>query len=176
MRVQFNGRIPAFQAGRVGSIPITRSIFMLAYFIRAHSSAGQSNCLLSSRPQVRVLLGAPIYGGYSSVGQSARLWLWRSWVRLSLSTPFSFYNGLQPSGKATDFDSVIPMVRIHPAQPFRIKILWLQAPVFYILGCRQAVRQRTLTPSFRRFESFHPSQSPKGISLWGLLITYYFFF
>ena len=27
MRVQFNGRIPAFQAGRVGSIPITRSIF-----------------------------------------------------------------------------------------------------------------------------------------------------
>ena len=25
MRVQFNGRIPAFQAGRVGSIPITRS-------------------------------------------------------------------------------------------------------------------------------------------------------
>ena len=27
MRVQFNGRIPAFQAGRVGSIPITRSKF-----------------------------------------------------------------------------------------------------------------------------------------------------
>ena len=29
MRVQFNGRIPAFQAGRVGSIPITRSIMCL---------------------------------------------------------------------------------------------------------------------------------------------------
>ena len=29
LRVQFNGRIPAFQAGRVGSIPITRSILCL---------------------------------------------------------------------------------------------------------------------------------------------------
>ncbi len=28
MRVKFNGRISAFQADRVGSIPITRSIFL----------------------------------------------------------------------------------------------------------------------------------------------------
>ncbi len=28
MRVQFNGRTPAFQAGYVGSIPITRSLFL----------------------------------------------------------------------------------------------------------------------------------------------------
>ena len=27
------------------------------------------------------------------------------------------YFGMSPSGKATDFDSVIPMVRIHPSQP-----------------------------------------------------------
>ena len=48
LRVQFNGRIPAFQAGRVGSIPITRST------MRGCSSVGQSNCLLSSRSGVRI--------------------------------------------------------------------------------------------------------------------------
>ena len=26
------------------------------------------------------------------------------------------------------------------------------------MGCRQVVRHRTLTPTFRRFESYHPSQ------------------
>ena len=55
LRVQFNGRIPAFQAGRVGSIPITRSIFLLC----TRSSAGQSNCLLSSRSGVRIPPGTP---------------------------------------------------------------------------------------------------------------------
>lgn len=36
-----------------------------------------------------------------------------------LNTVFIFYNvnELSPSGKATDFDSVIPWVRIPPAQP-----------------------------------------------------------
>ena len=31
--------------------------------------------------------------------------------------PFSFYIGVSPSGKAQDFDSCIPMVRIHLPQP-----------------------------------------------------------
>ena len=43
------------------------------------------------------------------------------------------------------------MVRIHLSQPVK-----------YVLGCRQVVRQRTLTPSFRRFESFHPSSSSQA--------------
>ena len=83
MRVQFSGRTPAFQAGHVGSIPIIRSIFC------AFSSAGQSNCLLSSRSRVRIPQGTPFlfYGGYSSAGQSARLWPWRSSVRIRLPTP-----------------------------------------------------------------------------------------
>ena len=56
------------------------------------------------------------------------MWPWRPSVRIRLSTPqnqekalglFLIYScfGLSPSGKATDFDSVIPQVRIPPAQP-----------------------------------------------------------
>ena len=30
------------------------------------------------------------------------------------------------------------------------------------MGCRQAVRHWTLTPTLRRFESYHPSQSPSA--------------
>ena len=73
------------------------------------------------------------------------MWLWRPSVRIRLSTPykrkrlFAFFSylpeygspilarihldiGLSPSGKATDFDSVIPLVRIQPAQPRRSKL------------------------------------------------------
>lgn len=39
-----------------------------------------------------------------------------------LNTVFIFYNELSPSGKATDFDSVIPWVRIPPAQPKPLKV------------------------------------------------------
>ena len=52
MQMQFSGRTSAFQADRVGSIPIICSTC-------ANSSAGQSNCLLSSRSGVRVPFGAP---------------------------------------------------------------------------------------------------------------------
>ena len=103
VRVQFIGRTPAFQAGQVGSIPITRSTF-LPQNKCACSSVGQSNCLLSSRSWVRIPAGTPTYGGYSSVGQSARLWLQRPRVRVPLSTPLIHlsctqhaYVGLQPS-------------------------------------------------------------------------------
>ena len=75
-------RIPAFQAGCEGSIPFTRSR------ARICSSAGQSNGLLIRRSGVRIPPGSPICGGYGSVGQSARLWPWRSWVRVPLLTPF----------------------------------------------------------------------------------------
>ena len=104
VRVQFIGRTPAFQAGQVGSIPITRSTF-LPQNNCACSSVGQSNCLLSSRSWVRIPAGTPTCGGYSSVGQSARLWLQRPRVRIPLSTPLIHlsytqhhnYVGLQPS-------------------------------------------------------------------------------
>ena len=66
VRVQFNGRIPAFQAGRVGSIPITRSTLLCAC-----SSVGQSNCLLSSGSGVRISSGAPVFFIW---------WVWFSWV------------------------------------------------------------------------------------------------
>jgi hypothetical protein len=63
-------RVPAFQAGYTGSIPVTRSkeiIFLkmpryMGCFlpdIRPCSSAGQSSGLLSQWSQVRILPGAP---------------------------------------------------------------------------------------------------------------------
>ena len=54
MQVQFNGRTSDFQSDREGSIPFTCSIFLWV-----HSSVGQSNSLLSCRPEVRDLLGSP---------------------------------------------------------------------------------------------------------------------
>ena len=74
LRVQFNGRTPAFQAGYVGSIPITRLAFYDCHLLQeqrcpimkeAHqrvqmcvrSSAGQSNGLLSRGSGVRIPLG-----------------------------------------------------------------------------------------------------------------------
>ena len=77
-------RIPAFQAGRVGSIPITRST--ISYDLRVQLSWIEQ---LPSKQQVRGSspFTRAIYGGYSSVGQSARLWPWRPSVRIRLSTP-----------------------------------------------------------------------------------------
>ena len=59
------------------------------------------------------------------------MWLWRPSVRIRLSTPCT--KGLRSNA-------------------FRPRALCL------ILGCSQAVRQRTLTPSSRWFDPTHPSQ------------------
>ena len=73
------------------------------------------------------------------------MWLWRPRVRISSLTPLPFV-GVSPSGKARDFDfRTRRSESCHPCQRGA-------------LGCRQAVRHRTLTPAFRRFESYHPSQ------------------
>ena len=80
MQVQFNGRIPAFQAGRVGSIPITRSNICVC------SSVGQSNCLLSNGPGVRIPPDTPISFWNSKRVQCAQIttaiiwWVQFSWL------------------------------------------------------------------------------------------------
>ena len=79
MRVQFNGRTLAFQARYVGSIPITR--FDIAkYHVRVHSSAGQSNGLLSRGSGVRIPLGTFPY--LRSIWWVQRSWLARQIVAL----------------------------------------------------------------------------------------------
>ena len=125
MRVQLNGRALAFQASHMGSIPITRSIF--SRVLLQHSNMRQQLSWIEHRPsKARVRGSNPFwrtnnYGGYSSVGQNARLWLQRSWVQVPLFTPFILIPhllvGVQPSGKASDFDSDIRRFKsCHPSQ------------------------------------------------------------
>ena len=103
MRVQFNGRMSAFQAEYPGSIPGTRSNKTIKCFIMCiFSSAGQSNALLRRGPGVRIPKGTP-YGGRSSVGRAPDC---GSGCR-GFDSHRSPHVGVSPSGKATDFDSVI---------------------------------------------------------------------
>ena len=62
------------------------------------------------------------------------MWIWVSWVRVPLPTPFT--------GTANPLGLAVPA----------------------ILGHRQAVRQRTLTPSLRWFESSWPNQNSPDCS------------
>ena len=45
-----------------------------------------------------------------------------------------FYIGLSPSGKARDFDSLIPQVRIPPAQPNRESYTQVWLSLFHLVG------------------------------------------
>ena len=133
-----------------------------------------------------------VYGGYGAVGQRARLWLWRPWVRIPLST--LIYNmGHQLSRQSTGLLIQVSRVRA-PSDSFylssrggigiraRLRIQsgflgrgsspldcisyarmaqWqsialprrgprvrISFRAFYLMGYRQAVRHRTLTPAF----------------------------
>ena len=53
-----------------------------------------------------------VYGGYGAVGQRARLWLWRPWVRIPLSTlNFNYFMGHQLSRQSTGLLIQVSRVR-----------------------------------------------------------------
>ena len=105
MRVQLNGRAPAFQAGREGPIPFTRSKLF--------------------------------YGGYGLVGQGARLWLWRSRVRIPLFTPIKYKHIIQ-------LRRYSQVVRHRSATPLSPVQIWMAPPKFCTLSSvGQSVRLRT---------------------------------
>ena len=94
VRVQFNGRTPAFQAGYVGSIPITRSLSLQLSWIEQRPSK-------------------PWVGG-SNPSRLVLWWVQRSWLARQIvaleakgSNPFIHLIGLSPSGKAQHFDCCI---------------------------------------------------------------------
>ena len=104
MRVQFNGRTPAFQAGYVGSIPITRSLCQQLSWIEQRPSkpwVGGSN---------------PFRLVCTKVHRSFIWWVQRSWLARQIvaleaqgSNPCIHPSpiGLSPSGKAQHFDCCI---------------------------------------------------------------------
>lgn len=51
---------------------------------------------------------------------------------------------------------------IHPSKPTQSRNVLRFLYITDILGCSQGVRQRTLTPSFRWFESSYPNQKATG--------------
>ena len=118
VRVQFNGRTPAFQAGSVGPIPITRSIM------------SQQLSWIEHRPsKARVRGSNPFWDTIMvSIVQLAECQIVALEVVSSSLTTHPIFKlqvtiiGVQPSGKAQDFDSCISQVRILPPQPNLKKI------------------------------------------------------
>ena len=126
VRVQFNGRTPAFQAGCVGPIPITRSKNSVAV---THKNVRLELRWIEQRPS------KPCVGGSSPSRRanliwrqqlnwwSARLWSWRSRVQNPSIAPLFLIVGVSPSGKAPDFDSGIRRFKsCHPSQNFHISV------------------------------------------------------
>ena len=123
------------------------------HFLCAFSSAGQSIALLRRGSGVRIPQDTPnIYGGCSAAGQSARLWILRSWVRDPPSTPLilKFNIGVQPSGKAIDFDSIIR--RFESCHPSQINLTLKN------VGVSPSGKAWDSDSHIRGFETFHPSQ------------------
>ena len=110
-----------------------------------------------------------IYGGYSAAGQRARLWLWRPWVRIPVSTLESLLyhiagifvingaflemqrkaqqnSGLSPSGKAQDFDSCIH--QFESGQPSRGNPLQTAVCRGFCFFRRDGERQKRVTGHF----------------------------
>ena len=146
VRVQFNGRIPAFQAGRVGSIPITRSILLCAC-----SSVGQSNCLLSSGSGVRISSGAPFIkqGGFSSYERQMNAGFAESDILRSLPQTAFYLVGIVQLVRASvcgtecrGFESHYPPHLIFSLREYR--------------DIAKSVRHQILILAFRRFESCYP--------------------
>ena len=154
MRVQFNGRIPAFQAGCVGSIPITRSIC-------ADSSAGQSICLLSRGSGVRVPLSAPLLRERFEQGFQIQVkniwwdqlsWLKRQFVALETIGSNPIFHPIGNSAEAQRRLGGVFLIKLH-------------------IGVSSSGKTQHFDCCIRRFESCHPSQCPEYDKCLGL--TYY---
>ena len=90
------------------------------------------------------------YGGCSAVGQSARLWILRSWVQAPPSTPQILTLGCRQAVRQQTL--TLSFVGSNPATPAIFK------QTHESLGCRQVVRHGTLTPTF---EGSKPSTPAK---------------
>ena len=121
MRVQFNGRTPAFQAGYVGSIPITRSLSLQLSWIEQRPSK-------------------PWVGG-SNPSRLVLWWVQRSWLARQIvaleakgSNPFIHLFGLSPSGKAQHFDCCIRW--FESSQPSQRKPAGQKVPMLSLVQFR----------------------------------------
>ena len=112
-----------YKQGVIGSSPISPTIF--------YAEIAQQVEQLTCNQQVTGSI--PVFGtiffleGQRSgqTRQTVNLFLRVPWFKSMSSHHFCI--ALQPSGKASDFDSDIPMVRVHPRQPFLFRQLSRQS-------------------------------------------------